>query len=112
VVVDDVADLDAGAVGEGPVSDVGLPAFVGLFGGEADEGALGPLVGLRGDEPAGSQDPPDRRHRRGAAVAPLQMEGNSRRPGFMTGLVEALADLDDLVLDGLGRAVRAARRST
>jgi hypothetical protein len=32
VVVEEVEDLHAGAVGEVPVGGVGLPAFVGLFG--------------------------------------------------------------------------------
>jgi len=60
VVVDHVEDLDRGAVGEGPVGDVHLPAFVGEFGNEPLVGAAGPFVGLGGHEPAGVQDPPDR----------------------------------------------------
>lgn len=35
VVVDEVQDLHAGAPGQGPVGEVGLPHFVGLGGGEA-----------------------------------------------------------------------------
>jgi hypothetical protein len=63
VVVEDVQDLHIGAAGQAPVGDVGLPAFVGLLGGEAGVGGFGPLVRLRGDEPAGGQDAPDRAHR-------------------------------------------------
>jgi hypothetical protein len=37
VVVEDVEDLDVGAVGEWDVGDVELPALVGLFGLEAYE---------------------------------------------------------------------------
>jgi hypothetical protein len=35
VVVDPVEDLGVGAVDQRPLGDVGLPALVGLFGGEA-----------------------------------------------------------------------------
>jgi hypothetical protein len=35
VVVDPVEDLGVGAVDKRPLGDVGLPALVGLFGGEA-----------------------------------------------------------------------------
>ena len=66
VVIEMVEDLDVGAVGEGPVGGVELPAFVGLVGFEADVGALGPLVRLGGDEPAAGEHPPDRRRRRRA----------------------------------------------
>jgi hypothetical protein len=38
VVVEDVEDLDLCPVGEVPVGDVGLPAFVGLGGFEAFPG--------------------------------------------------------------------------
>jgi hypothetical protein len=64
VVVEDVEDLHLGAVGELPVGDVGLPAFVGLVGGEPSPGRAGPFLWLRRHEPAANQDPPDRRHRR------------------------------------------------
>ena len=45
VVVEPAQDLDVGAVGEPPVGEVGLPAFVGLVGGEADVGRLGRFCG-------------------------------------------------------------------
>jgi hypothetical protein len=38
VVVDEVQDLDLGVLGQVPVGGVGLPAFVGQAGLEADEG--------------------------------------------------------------------------
>jgi hypothetical protein len=59
VVVDDVEDLDGGAFGEGPVRDVGLPAFVREVGREAFERRFGSLVRLGCDEAAGFEDPPD-----------------------------------------------------
>ena len=59
MVIEPVQDLHVQAVGQGPVGDVGLPAFVGLLGREAQVAGLGPLVRLRGDEPASGQDPPE-----------------------------------------------------
>ena len=59
MVVFDVEDLDLGAVGQLPVGDVGLPAFVWLLGREPLPRRSGSLVRLRGDEPAALQDPPD-----------------------------------------------------
>ena len=53
VVVDPAEDFDVGAAGEAPVGEVGLPAFVGLFGGEADVGRFGPFVGAGLDEAGG-----------------------------------------------------------
>lgn len=52
VVVDPAQDFGVGAVGEVPVGVVGLPALVGLFGGKADEDALGRLWGLGVMSPA------------------------------------------------------------
>jgi hypothetical protein len=108
VVVEPVQDLHVGAVGQRPVGDVGLPALVGLLGGEPEIAALGPLVRLGGDEPAGGQDPPDRAHRRRGAVALLEVERDRRRAGFMPVLVQVLADLHDLVLERVGGAPGAA----
>ena len=53
VVVEPVEDFDVGAVGEPPVGEVGLPSFVGLFGGEADVGALGSFLWCGFDEAGG-----------------------------------------------------------
>ena len=60
-----VENVDFGAVGEVPASDVGLPAVGGRLGSEAlphDE--PGTLVGLGYDESTAGKDPPKRRHRR------------------------------------------------
>ena len=35
VVVEPVEDLGVGAIGQGPMGEIGLPAFVGLVGGKA-----------------------------------------------------------------------------
>ena len=108
VVVEDVQDLDVGAVGELPVGGVGGPHLVGLFGLEAQVAALGALVRLRGDEPAGGQDPPDRADRRSRAVALLKVERDGGRAGLMAIAVELFADRDDLLLDRSGGLLRAA----
>ena len=51
VVVEPVEDLHMGAVGEPPVGEVGLPALIGLLGGEPDIRRLGPLLRGGGDQP-------------------------------------------------------------
>src|SRR5439155_6946897 len=53
VVVDEVEDLDLGAVGEAPVGAVALPHL------GRDPGGLGPLLGLGRYQPAALQDAPD-----------------------------------------------------
>ena len=107
VVVDPVQDLDVGPVGEDPVGSVGLPALVGHRGFEPDERAPRSLLGLRGDEAPAGQDPPDRRGSRRASVTPLEVDRNRVGPGIVTLLRQALAELDDLVLEGLGDPVPA-----
>jgi hypothetical protein len=106
VVVDEVADLDVGAVGEEPVSDVGLPAFVGLGRFEADVAALGPFVRFGNDEAPLGQDPPDRRQCRGLPVASLQVRCDRGRTGLVAVAVELFADLDDFVRDVIAGACR------
>src|SRR5712664_1470474 len=58
-VVEEVQDLDRTAVGQRPGRGVGLPGFVGQLGRKADEGRLGPFLGLRCDEAVAVKDPPD-----------------------------------------------------
>jgi hypothetical protein len=106
VVVDEVEDLDVAAVGQGPVGDVGLPAFVRLLSGEPDIAVLGTLVRLGDDEATGPQDPPDRRDCRRGVVAAFEVERDRRGAGLMSGTSEFLADLDDLVFEFDGRAIR------
>ena len=45
VVIEEVQDLGVGSVGQGPVGEVGLPAFVGLVGFEAVQGGFGRFFG-------------------------------------------------------------------
>jgi hypothetical protein len=59
VVIEPGQDLGAGAAGEGVVGEVGLPALVGLLGGEPDVGGLRALARLGGDQAAAGQVPDD-----------------------------------------------------
>jgi hypothetical protein len=70
-------------------------------------------MGLWGDESAGGQDPPDRRHRRHPIrpVPLLQVGGDGGRAGFVPAPVELFTQGDDLVLGCLGGAARAAMRA-
>jgi hypothetical protein len=112
VIVEDVEDLHVGVIGQRPVSDVQLPAFVGLFGGEADVAAFGAFVWLGSDEASGAQDPPDRRHRGAFTVALLKVSGDRGRAGLMSVAFKVLAQRDDLVLDVFGGAPWATRWSS
>lgn len=52
VVVEPGQDFGVDASGDPPVGEVGLPALVGLFGGEADVGGLGRFAGVGVTSPA------------------------------------------------------------
>lgn len=60
MVVEEIKDFDACAVGEEDVGDVGLPAFVGQCCFEADVGAFRLLFRFWGDEPLFGQDATNR----------------------------------------------------
>ncbi len=107
VVVDQVQDLDLGATGEPPVGDVGLPAFIRLIGLEPDERAPRALLGLGDDEAPAGKDPPDRCDRWAAAVALGEVEPDRVGPGIKPLVGQVLAELDDLPLQGLRRAMGA-----
>ena len=64
MVVEPVQDFYAAAISQGPVSEVGLPAFVGLLGGKAVIGAFGAFTRLGCDQAVVVQDAPDGRGRR------------------------------------------------
>jgi hypothetical protein len=70
VIIEPVEDLDVAAVGQGPVGDIGLPAFIGLLGLETDVGAFGPFTRPRGDQGVVVQDAPDRRRHLPAGEPP------------------------------------------
>ena len=56
-----VQDLHAAAVGQCPVGEIRLPAFVGLLDGKAAVRAFGAFAGRRGHQAVVVQDAPDGR---------------------------------------------------
>lgn len=93
VIIDHVEDLDRGPIGEHPGRVIESPALVGPGRGrEPGASRAGRLVGLGGDEPAGLDDPIDRRLR-GHRVHPLipQALRDRRRARVQAGVVELLA---------------------
>lgn len=85
VVVDPAEDLGVGASGEPPVGEVGLPAFVGLVGGEADVGRFGSFLWAGFDEAGGVEVAADGGDGDLDAVVMLGVPGDGVRSG-----VEAL----------------------
>ena len=108
MVVDDVEDLEEGPVAQGHVGDVGLPALVGQLGREAPPRALGPLVGLGGDEAPGLEHPPDGRDRRHLSLALGQVVVNGHRPRVEAVVGQLLAQGHDRLLVATGDARGAA----
>jgi hypothetical protein len=92
-------DLDLYAVVELPEGDVCLPRLVGKVCLEADVGALGALMRLRGDEPSSLEDAPDRRHRRDRAVAQAEVIVDGVGTGIEAGVGQLLAEAYDAFLE-------------
>ena len=59
VIVQEVEYLDLATIGRLPGVGVNLPGLIGQPGLEADEGALGALLGLRCDQAVALEDAPD-----------------------------------------------------
>ena len=81
MVVDEVQDLHTGAVGQGPVGEVGLPHLIGLGGGEAALRGMGPLMRFRDHGACGAQDPVDRRPGRRSEAFAFEVRGDGLGPG-------------------------------
>ena len=114
MVVNEVQDLDLAAIGQMPLGGVRLPAFVGQAGPEADEGGARPLVRLRGDQAATTEDSPDGgARRRCRRQTPGEVVGDGLGPGVVTRSAELLAELedggDDLLADLPWTPSRSAR---
>src|SRR5215207_3056651 len=110
VVVDNVQDRDLRTVGQLPVGDVGLPAFVGLLGAKRSPRRPRPSLGLGADEAATRQDPPDRRdgrYRRPAAAGwglARQVSRDGFRARVQSLLRQLLAQPNDRILSiGINR---------
>ena len=112
MVVENVQDLHLDPVGEPPVSDIGLPAFVGLLGAEPVPAGPGPFLRLTDHKPAPRQDPPDRgdrRHRGDAADLKVCSDGLGAR--VQTILGQLLTQPHDLVLHPQIDRVRIGMRA-
>jgi hypothetical protein len=95
------------------VGEVGLPAFVGLFGGESDIGRFGTFLRLGGDQAGRVQVAVDRVDRHGQAVVVGQVPGDGLRPLVEAFAGQFVAQTDDQIDRGLrqpgGAGVRAPR---
>jgi hypothetical protein len=97
VVVDEVEDLDPGGVGKRPLGRVGLPELIGELSLEADEGSLGPFVGLGRDQALALEDAPDGGPRRSL----LEAAGEVMEDGLMTGVESGRRELGAKLEDGV-----------
>jgi len=91
VVIEPGQDLGVGAVGEPVVGEVGLPALVRLFGGEADVGGAGAFARLRGHQPGATEVATDGRRRHGDLVVLGQVTADGVRSGIQALLGELFA---------------------
>lgn len=69
-----------GVIGEPPVGEVGLPAFVGLFGGKSDVGGLGTPLRSWCYPPCRAQVAMDGVDRHDQAVVMAKVPGDGVRP--------------------------------
>jgi len=81
VVVDQVENLDVAAVGQLPVSGVGLPHLIGQFGLKANPGGFRPFLRLGHNQPMGFEDAPDGSLRASDAKAELQVQDDGLGTG-------------------------------
>ena len=102
VVVDPAEDFGVVASCEPPVGEVGLPTFIGLFGGEADVGRFGSFVGAGLHEAGGVEVSADGGDGHVEAVVVLQVPGDGVGAGVEAFAGELGAQGDDEVDGGLG----------
>lgn len=102
VVVKQVEDFGAGAIGELPVGDVGLPEFVGLVGAKAFPCRSGSFVWLRGHEATPGQDTPDGGYSRnfGDRWVTAEMFGDGGSTSVVALFGQGFTQSDDRVFDG------------
>ena len=79
MVVDQIEDLDHGAVRQGPGGDVRLPALVGQLTFKADQRAMRALLSLGHDQALTPQDAPDSREGGGVSNVLTQVVGDRLR---------------------------------
>lgn len=110
VVIEEVQDLDIGAIRQAPVGEIGLPGFVGLVGLEALPGRTRPFMWLVGHQAAGAEDAVDRRVRRDRECLLVKMPGDHRGTGVEPLNHQGLAQLSDSFGDLGAGGVRVAAR--
>ena len=94
------------------MSDIGLPAFVGLLGAEPVPAEPGPFLRLTDHKPAPRQDPPDRGDRRHRAdPVDLKVCSDDLRARVQTILGQLLTQPHDLLLHPQIDRVRIGMRA-
>jgi hypothetical protein len=101
VVVEPGQDFGVGRVGEPPVGEVGLPAFVGLVGSQTDVGGLGTFRRCWGDQSGCGEVAADRGDRHLQLVVMFQMPGDGVGSGVEARGAQLVAELDDQIDGGL-----------
>jgi hypothetical protein len=84
-----------------PVGEVGLPAFVGLFGGKPDVGGLGTLLRCWGDQSGRGEVVADRGDRYLQLVVMFQVPGDGVGSGVKARGAQLVAQFDDQIDGGL-----------
>lgn len=110
VVIEEVEDLHAGAVGEEPVGDIGLPTFVREVGFEAGVGTLRSFLRLGSDETCLMEDAADGRDRRDRGAVVAQMPGDGLSSGIGALSCEVPAQFNDAFPDRHGGALWSGMR--
>jgi hypothetical protein len=95
VVVQPGQDLHVGAVVELVVGEVGLPALIGLLGGEADVGGSGPLAGRWDHQTLAVQGAIDRRSGHPKLMMVFEVPGDRVSPGIQPLSRQLPAQLND-----------------
>jgi hypothetical protein len=99
VVIDQVQDLDLGAVGQVPEGKVALPELIGEVRLKPIEGCLGTLVGLGDDEPLALEDTPDAGARRQLGEAFGEVMEDGLGAGVEAGAGRLPSELEDRGLE-------------
>ena len=107
VIVDPAQNFGVGAVGEGPVGEVSLPEFVGLFGGKTDVGRFGAFLRAGCDEPGRGEVAADGGRRNSHVVVMVEVPGDGVGSGVESFAGQLVAHLEDQLDGGLRQSGRA-----
>jgi hypothetical protein len=101
VIVDPAQNFGVVAVGEGPVGEVSLPAFVGLFGGKADVGRFRAFLRAGCDEPGRGEVAADAGRRNSHVVVVVEVPGDGVGSSVESFAGQCCAHLEDQLDGGL-----------